>query len=267
MKRARDTSSFPFDVLGKDGKEPGHALSTVRSPKDLHQNLVSFLRSELGCCVSVEPSTSGPYLNYPVIDSSTRAEMKSLLGKKRVAKKTLDYYLCGLCEPICVAQVAAVLDGRDATLADWAAESPVGQLKSALSWAEKAGFQLAPWMLGEEEEGWAASLRMWSALPCRTIASVCDVTAVRIEQLMLGHPACIALTLLRDALSEDSAFAIPLFVVNYLLDERRHELHVVAALVRNRALVIIDPNGVVPEDFGEPNAVMLELPWNEKNLN
>jgi len=119
MKRARDKEgSFPFDVLGESGKDAGRALSA--SNKGIHTNLLSFLNSELGCSARVEPTSGGPYLNFPVIDSSTRAFMKSLLGLKRATNKVLDYHLCGLCEPICVAQVAALLDGRDdAALSDW----------------------------------------------------------------------------------------------------------------------------------------------------
>lgn len=260
MKRARSKPNFPFDVLGKDGVAAGRELSVAKCPAQLHDDLIGFLRANSDCEVELVPKTPGPYLSFPVIDESSRTEMAKRMSALRIPAKDVDYALCGLCEPICVAQVKQFLEtGTGADLSQWAKLPPVAQLEAALAPCEAAGIGLAPCHLGKGKAA-DAFIKLWSSIEgTKTLADFKHVS--KIEQLLVGHPEFFGVELLK----AEQHFAVPFYVVNYLQDEMRHELHVVGAVLREgRKLTIIDPNGVCPEDFGEPNAIMLALPWKKR---
>ncbi len=261
MKRSRSKDdNFPFPFLGKNKLKPKRKFCPVIRPSDLHSNLVQFLSGLLSCDVTLEPSSSGPYLSFPEINDSTREAMRSRLSITD-NDVDIDYYLCGLCEPICVEQCQAVVHGKSASLADWAVLSPMQQLEAAMASVDRADIGgLAPWML-PEEHSWNASVKLWTSLQgCKTLKDVCkDLTSLKLENLLVGHSNFLGAELLKQ---QDVPLVIPIYVVNYLQDEMRHELHVLGAILSSvGALTIVDPNGVVPEHFGEPNAVMIELPW------
>lgn len=256
-KRARSKKSFPFDVLGENGVANTRKLALARTPGSVHDNLLQFLQNSIGCSASLKPQTEGPYLSFPMIDDTTKADMRKRHAALGLTCTDVDFALCGLCEPICVAQCQAFLETGSCQLA-WDDFSPLEQLAASLAPCEEAGIGLAPCHL-PPAKAWDASVRLWSTLKAKTVA---DFQITRLEQLLLGHRDFIGIQVMQQAKTE--CVVLPFFVVNYLQDEMRHELHVIGAVLKDEKLAIIDPNGVCPENFGEPNALMLSLPWSSE---
>ncbi len=171
--------------------------------------------------------------------------------------------MAGLCEPICVLQCAELCKGAegDATLSFLGKMKPGEQLEFIWEAISKAGLN---WQSKEKD----SRFPMWNsgvlAKCCKTLRHVNEHEPT-VEKLLIGHSNFEGTRYLKLAMSLDGYFVMPLYLVNYCLDEKRHELHVIGAvLTPEKKLLIVDPNGVVPEDFGEPNVVMVSLPWTAK---
>ena len=126
---------------------------------------------------------------------------------------------------------------------------PIAEAK--LDWQKKGGSRLDMWTSPLLERH------------CKTLRHL-NETELAAGALLIGHEQFRGFELLGEAASlcDGSFFVMPWYLVNYCQDEQRHELHVVGAVLRpDKSLLIVDPNGVVPEDFGVPNVVMVRLPW------
>jgi hypothetical protein len=126
---------------------------------------------------------------------------------------------------------------------------PIGEAK--LDWQAKGG--------GSRLDMWTSPLL---ERHCKTLRHL-NVSELGIGALLIGHENFRGFELLEEAKKTfDGFFVMPWYLVNYCLDEQRHELHVVGGVLRpDKSLLIVDPNGIVPEDFGVPNVVMVRLPW------
>ena len=143
-----------------------------------------------------------------------------------------------------------------------------------------ANLAALPWCFKNEKKQIQMSLKLWTNpayfegfLTLSDLVESEAFDSISAKSLTIGHPDFIGFDLIRNSRSElkmNQKAILPFYVVNYLQDEERHELHILGivifaeiefAEIRKDSILIVDPNGVCPEDFGEPNAVMFRLPW------
>ncbi len=154
----------------------------------------------------------------------------------------------------------ACKEGGDPALSLLKSMTPVQQLEyiwqaigeGKLDWQKKGGSRLNMWTSPLLERH------------CKTLRHL-NVSELAPGALLIGHEQFRGFDLLEEATKTcDGFFVMPWYLVNFCQDEQRHELHVVGAVLRpDKALVIVDPNGVVPAGFGVPNVVMVRLPWSK----
>ena len=121
-----------------------------------------------------------------------------------------------------------------------------------------------------------ASKQLWTSPllsdHCLTLAQLMspeELRALPSRAVLLGSPDFRgfewipqARAMLAQPGTAQRSFVMPAMACNYLQDQGRYELHMLAAVVRPTGpVVLVDPNGVPPADFGEPNALLLQLPW------
>lgn len=266
-------SEIVFDwlsqVRGKDGVPPYYELAVTKSPSELHRNLMDWMRSNVPQTVAITLTDSGPgpYLEYPRETSESQHQMQEILTEAGLGDLDAPEVMRGLCETVAVFQSVQICGRVEHQIMMDELESltPTEQLRRLWEPVVKAGIGAVPWCLGEGAH--AAALKMWTSpflAPFKTLADFCDITTVQHQALLLGHSDFIGFDLIQKAfaMESDMPAVFPFYLVNYLLDEMRHEEHVIGiACLPGKKLVVVDPNGVCPDDFGEPNAVMVKLPW------
>lgn len=266
MKRRLSAPMDPLQLIDKQSKAH-HALHVALTGATLHDDLLAFLHASLGRPVQLSARAPSVYLRYPVEDSSCTEALRARIPG--ATEEQLTRVLHSLCEPAAVLCARSVLRGEDheALMGRMEGMTSTEQLEAMWEPLRVAGLHTVPCEMESRDERWNASKRLYSS---RFLAGDAgDVLTLSgeatVENIVVGHAEFRVAQWVDAFLREGThrACAFPVYLCNYLQDERLYQLHA-AMIVAFRAsglVWLVDPNGQCPDDFGEPNAVFLKLPW------
>ena len=271
--------AFPFDVMAMPTCPCLHELvSPPTAHHSEHSNLLEFFDSSLpGMRVEMEPKVPGPYLSWPYAsDTGTLAAMRMWLDVRSRHDIRTEEALCGLCEPLCFLMCKAAAKGESTMLDGLALLTGPEQLDKCLAPLRGANIAsgIVPWMLEPDfDAAWAASVKLWTSPELQSVGSktLADVARyfqlpmLREENLIIGHLSFLGFEALTHI---PGPLIMPVYAVNYLLLEKKYELHVLGAVKSANGLIrLVDVNGCATVDAAPMNAPLrlslLILPWCE----